>query len=125
MMRGTPVDTYQYINIKETIKCLADDSYFYEYKPTYGPGRGDSIVAGKMWMKGIPVGVIASNASGVIYIDAARKATEWMIRCGNAKFPVLFLRGSPGYMVGKAEEWGGIGKYGSDMVSRLYLSGHS
>ena len=39
-----------------------------------------------------------------------------MIRCGNSKLPVLFLQGSPGYMVGKAEEWGGIGKYGSDMV---------
>ncbi len=116
MMRGTPVDTYKYINIKDTIKCLADDSYFHEYKPTYGPGRGDAIIAGKMWMKGIPVGVVASNASGVIYIDAARKATEWMIRCGNSNLPVLFLQGSPGYMVGKAEEWGGIGKYGSDMV---------
>lgn len=116
MMRGTPIDTYKYINIKETIKCLADDSYFHEYKPTYGPGRGDAIIAGKMWLKGIPVGVVASNASGVIYIDAARKATEWMIRCGNSNLPVLFLQGSPGYMVGKAEEWGGIGKYGSDMV---------
>ena len=39
-----------------------------------------------------------------------------MIRCGNSKLPVLFLQGSPGYMVGKSEEWGGIGKYGSDMV---------
>jgi acetyl-CoA carboxylase carboxyltransferase component len=116
MMRGTPIDTYKYINIKETIKCLADDSYFHEYKPTYGPGRGDAIIAGKMWLKGIPVGIVASNASGVIYIDAARKATEWMIRCGNSNLPVLFLQGSPGYMVGKAEEWGGIGKYGSDMV---------
>jgi 3-methylcrotonyl-CoA carboxylase beta subunit len=116
MMRVSPIDTYKYINIKDTIKCLADDSYFHEYKPTYGPGRGDSVVCGKMWMKGIPVGVVASNASGVIYIDAARKATEWMIRCGNSNLPVLFLQGSPGYMVGKAEEWGGIGKYGSDMV---------
>jgi acetyl-CoA carboxylase carboxyltransferase component len=116
MMRVSPIDTYKYINIKETIKCLADDSYFHEYKPTYGPGRGDSVTCGKMWMKGMPVGVVASNASGVIYIDAARKATEWMIRCGNSNLPVLFLQGSPGYMVGKAEEWGGIGKYGSDMV---------
>lgn len=116
MMKCSPIDTYRYINIKDTIKCLADDSYFHEYKPTYGPGRGDSVVCGKMWLKGMPVGVVASNASGVIYIDAARKATEWMIRCGNSKLPVLFLQGSPGYMVGKAEEWGGIGKYGSDMV---------
>ncbi|PJC74957.1 MAG: propionyl-CoA carboxylase [Syntrophobacterales bacterium CG_4_8_14_3_um_filter_49_14] len=116
MMRCTSIDTYRYINIKDTIKCLADDGYFHEYKSSYGPGRGESIVCGKMWLKGIPVGVIASNMSGIIYIEAARKATEWMIRCGNSKIPVLFLQGSPGYMVGKAEEWGGIGKYGADMV---------
>ncbi len=116
MMRATPVDTYHYLPVKDTIKCLADDSYFHEYKPIYGPGRGDSLVCGKMWLKGLPIGVIASNASGIIYIEAARKATEWMIRCGNSKLPVLFLQASPGYMVGKAEEWGGIGKYGADMV---------
>lgn len=69
-----------------------------------------------MWLKGIPVGVVASNASGVIYIEAARKATEWMIHCVVSRLPVLFLQGSPGYMVGKAEEWAGIGKYGADMV---------
>ena len=43
-----------------------------------------------------------------------------MIRCGNSRIPVLFLQGSPGYMVGKAEEWGGIGKYGADAL-RLYV----
>jgi len=116
MMRSTPVNTYNAINIKETLKCIADDSYFHEYKPTYGLNRGESVVAGKMWLKGMPVGIIASSGTGVIYIEAARKATEWMIRCGNSKLPVIFFQGSPGYMVGKAEEWGGIGKYGSDMV---------
>jgi acetyl-CoA carboxylase carboxyltransferase component len=116
MMSATPINTYQHINIRETIQCLADDSYFQEYKAKYGLAHGESIVCGKMWLKGIPVGVIASNASGVIYIEAARKATEWMIRCGNSRIPVLFLQASPGYMVGKTEEWGGIGKYGADMV---------
>ncbi|HOD35529.1 MAG TPA: carboxyl transferase domain-containing protein [Syntrophales bacterium] len=116
MMRNNPINTYQGINIKESLKCLADDSYIHEYKPTYGLNRGETIVAGKMWLKGLPVGVIASSSNGVIYIEAARKATEWMIRCGNSNLPVLFMQGSPGYMVGKSEEWGGIGKYGSDMV---------
>ncbi len=116
MQRSTPVNTYQYLPVMETIRCLADDSYFHEYKPTYGGARGESLVCGKMWLKGIPVGVIASNASGIIYIEAARKATEWMIRCGNSRIPVLFLQASPGYMVGRKEEWGGIGKYGADMV---------
>jgi len=116
MMASTPINTYQHINIRDTIRCLADDSYFHEYKVKYGLTRGESIVCGKMWLKGIPVGVIAANAGGVIYIEAARKATEWMMRCGNSRIPVLFIQGSPGYMVGKAEEWGGIGKYGADMV---------
>jgi acetyl-CoA carboxylase carboxyltransferase component len=116
MMACSPLNTYNYIAIKDLIKCMADDSYFHEYKPTYGPGRGESIICGKMWLKGMPIGVIASNASGTIFIEAAQKASEWMVRCGNSKLPVLFLQGSPGYMVGKAEEWGGIGKYGSDMV---------
>jgi len=116
MMASTPINTYQHINIRDTIQCLADDSYFHEYKAKYGLARGESLVCGKMWLKGIPVGVVASNAGGVIYVEAARKATEWIIRCGNSRIPVLFLQGSPGYMVGKAEEWGGIGKYGADMV---------
>jgi 3-methylcrotonyl-CoA carboxylase beta subunit len=116
MMRSTPINTYSAIPIKDTLKCIADDSYFHEYKPLYGMARGQSIVVGKMWLKGMPVGVVASNATGIIYSEAAQKATEWMIRCGNSKLPVIFLQGSPGYMVGKQEEWGGIGKYGADMV---------
>ncbi len=111
-----PRDTYMAINVREVIKCIADDSYFSEYKKEYKPGRGDTIVCGKMWLKGIPVGVIASNGVGVIFIEAARKAAEWMIRCGNDKTPLLFIQNAPGYMVGKQEEWGGIGKYGADMV---------
>ncbi len=116
MMRSTPINTYSAIPIKDTIKCIADDSYFHEYKPTYGLTRGQSMIVGKMWLKGMPVGVVASNGSGIIYTEAAQKATEWMIRCGNSKLPVIFLQGSPGYMVGKQEEWAGIGKYGADMV---------
>ncbi len=61
MMRCTPIHTYNAIPIKDTLKCLADDSYFHEYKPTYGLARGETIVAGKMWLKGMPVGVIASK----------------------------------------------------------------
>ncbi len=116
MMACSPVNTYRAIEIKDTLKCLADDSYFHEYKPSYGLSRGETIVAGKMWLKGLPVGVIASNSNGIIYIESARKATEWMVRCGNSNLPVLFIQGSPGYMVGQQEEWAGIGKYGADMV---------
>lgn len=116
MMRNMPADTYQPIEVKEIIKCIVDDSYFSEYKELYGPGRGDSVICGKAYIDGIPVGIVASNKNGVIFTQAAQKAAEFIVRCGNDGTALLFIQGAPGYMVGKAEEWAGIGKYGSNMV---------
>ena len=77
---------------------------------------GDNIVTGKLRLKGIPVGVVASNGIGVIFTQAAQKATEWIVRCCRDKTPLLFVQASPGYMVGSDSEHMGIGKYGADMV---------
>lgn len=111
-----PIDPYRGINVREVIRAIADESKMIEYKKEYSPGRGDNIVCGKIRIKGIPVGIIASNNIGVIFIDAAKKATEWVIRCCTQKIPILYIQNSPGYMVGTDEEYGGIGKYGSNMV---------
>ena len=111
-----PAAIHQGIDARQVLGCIADDSYFYEYKQNYAPGRGDNIITGKIRIKGLPVGVVASNAVGIIFVEAARKATEWIVRCSQEKTPLLFLQSSPGYMVGSESEHMGIGKYGSDMV---------
>jgi len=111
-----PIDPYRGIDVRKVIACIADDSAFSEYKRNYNPGRGDTIVCGRIHLKGIPVGLVASNNIGVIFADAARKAVEWVIRCCSHKIPILYIQSSPGYMVGSVEERAGIGKYGSDMV---------
>ena len=111
-----PSAVHQGINVRAFLEAIADESYFSEYKKLYAPGRGDNIVTGKIRLKGIPVGVIAANAVGIIFIEAARKATEWIIRCSQEKIPLLFVQSSPGYMVGSEAEQMGIGKYGADMV---------
>ncbi len=111
-----PAQVNQGIDGRRFLECIADDSYFYEYKKDYAPGRGDNILAGKIRIKGIPVGVIASNAVGIIFAEAARKAAEWIVRCSQEKTPLLFVQNAPGYMVGSESEHMGIGKYGSDMV---------
>ncbi|MBW1975212.1 MAG: propionyl-CoA carboxylase [Deltaproteobacteria bacterium] len=111
-----PAKIHQGINVRTFIQAIADDSYFMEYKKMYAPGRGDNIVTGKIRIKGIPVGVIAANGLGIIFVEAARKATEWIIRCCQEKTPLLFIQSSPGYMVGSESEHMGIGKYGADMV---------
>jgi len=111
-----PKDTYRGINAREVIVSIADDSYFSEYKKEYAPGRGDNIICGRIYLKGLPVGIVASNANGVIFAESARKAAEWVVRCSTQKIPILYIQASPGYMVGSQQEYAGIGKYGSDMV---------
>ncbi len=111
-----PTDPYRGINAREVLAAIADDSEFSEYKEHYAPGRGDNIICGKIRLKGIPVGIIAANSIGVIFVEAARKAAEWVVRCCTQKIPILYIQNSPGYMVGTEEEYAGIGKYGSNMV---------
>ncbi|MGO9622694.1 MAG: acyl-CoA carboxylase subunit beta [Desulfobaccales bacterium] len=109
-------NVHQAINVRAFLEAIADDSHFAEYKKLYAPGLGDNIVTGKMRLKGIPVGVVASNGIGIIFTQAAQKATEWIVRCCQDKTPLLFVQASPGYMVGSESEHMGIGKYGADMV---------
>jgi 3-methylcrotonyl-CoA carboxylase beta subunit len=111
-----PAGIHQGIDGRAFLAAIADDSVFNEYKRNYAPGRGDNIITGKIRIKGLPVGVIASNGVGIIFFEAARKATEWIIRCSQEKTPLLFVQNSPGYMVGSDSEHMGIGKYGADMV---------
>jgi 3-methylcrotonyl-CoA carboxylase beta subunit len=111
-----PSKIHQGMDVRALLGAIADDSVFVEYKRNYAPGRGDNIVAGKLRIKGLPVGIIASNNLGIIFAEAARKAAEWIIRCSNEKTPLLFVQSSPGYMVGSESEHMGIGKYGADMV---------
>ncbi len=111
-----PAKIHQGINVRIFLQAIADGSVFVEYKKNYAPGRGDNIVAGKLRIKGITVGIIASNGLGIIFTEAARKATEWIVRCSQERIPLLFIQSSPGYMVGSESEHQGIGKYGADMV---------
>ncbi len=117
-----PAAIHQGIDVRTILETFSDDSYFIEYKKNYAVGRGDNIVAGKIRIKGIPVGVIASNAVGIIFVEAARKAAEWIVRCNQEKIPLLFLQNAPGYMVGSESEHMGMGKYGADMVRAVSCS---
>jgi 3-methylcrotonyl-CoA carboxylase beta subunit len=116
MYEMLPANVHQGINVRAFLQAMADDSEFLEYKKPYAPGIGDNIVTGKIRLKGIPVGVIASNGIGIIFTQSAQKATEWIVRCSQEKVPLLFVQSSPGYMVGSDSEHMGIGKYGADMV---------
>jgi len=111
-----PVSPYVGIDGRKFLKAISDESEFIEHKKNFAPGRGSNILVGKIRIKGLPIGVVCSNAAGIIFHECAKKVTEWVIRCSYEKIPLLFIQSSPGYMIGSDSEHAGIGKYGADMV---------
>jgi len=111
-----PISPHKGIDGRKIIAAFADESEFIEHKKNFAPGRGTNILTGRIRIKGMPIGIVCSNAAGIIFHECAKKVTEWVIRCSYEKIPLLFVQSSPGYMIGSDSEHAGIGKYGADMV---------
>ncbi|WP_262245860.1 acyl-CoA carboxylase subunit beta [Parapedobacter soli] len=114
-------------DMDEIIRRLLDDSDFEEYKAGYG----QSIICGLGRVEGWAVGVVANQRKvvkskkgemqfgGVIYSDAADKATRFIMNCNQKKIPLVFLQDVTGFMVGSRAEQGGIIKDGAKMVNAV------
>lgn len=111
----------------EIIHRLVDNSEFEEYKQLYG----QSIICGLGRIDGWAVGIVANQRKvikskkgemqfgGVIYSDAADKATRFIMNCNQKKIPLVFLHDVTGFMVGSRSEHGGIIKDGAKMVNAV------
>ena len=98
----------------DVIARVVDGSRFAEYKPDYGT----SLVTGWASIHGYPVGVLA-NARGVLFMEEAKKATEFILLANQTDVPLLFLQNCTGYMVGKDYEQAGIIKDGAKMINAV------
>ncbi|MFZ8822237.1 MAG: carboxyl transferase domain-containing protein, partial [Ilumatobacteraceae bacterium] len=97
----------------EIIARLVDGSRFATFKPEWGT----SIITGFARVHGYLVGVIANN--GIIFSEAALKATHFIELCEQRRIPLLFLQNTTGYMVGDDAEASGIAKHGAKMVAAV------
>jgi acetyl-CoA carboxylase carboxyltransferase component len=109
-----PVDLRVPVDPREVLCRLVDGSRFDEYKPTYGT----SLVTGWASICGYPVGVLA-NARGVLFMDEAKKATEFIMLANETDTPLVFLQNTTGYMVGRDYEQAGIIKDGAKMINAV------
>ena len=109
-----PVDLRVPFDPREVLARVVDGSRFDEYKPTYGV----SLVTGWASIHGFPVGVLA-NAQGVLFMDEAKKATEFIMLANQTDTPLVFLQNTTGYMVGKEYEQAGIIKDGAKMINAV------
>ncbi len=99
---------------REIVARLVDDSDFHEFKPLYG----DTIMTG--WggrIHGHEVGIIANT--GVLFVEAALKATHFINLCVQRDIPLLFLADVNGFMVGREVEQMGIAKAGAKMITAM------
>jgi len=63
---------------------------------------------------GFPVGIVANN--GILFSEAALKATHFIELCTSRKIPLVFLQNITGFIVGKDFERKGIAKDGAKLV---------
>jgi acetyl-CoA carboxylase carboxyltransferase component len=98
----------------DVLARVVDGSRFDEYKPLYGT----SLVTGWATIHGYPVGVLA-NARGVLFMDEAKKATEFILLANQVDRPLLFLQNTTGYMVGAHYEQSGMIKDGAKMINAV------
>ena len=113
-----PSMVHQGINGRGIITAIADDSHFIEYKKNYAPGRGDNILTGKIRIKGNSRGRRGLQFGG----HHLRRSGPQGRRMGGALLPgkdAAPVRSERARLHGglRIRTPGGIGKYGSDMVS--------
>jgi len=106
-------DLRQAVDVRDVIARVADGSRFEEFKPRYGP----TLVCGWASIHGYPVGVLGNN--GVLYPQAAEKATQFIQLCNQVDLPLVFLQNITGYMVGRDFEAAGIITKGSEMLNAV------
>ena len=119
--RTQPYDTYSLLD------HIVDEGSMDEYKKEYGQTLITSYAKIEGWSVGIIVNqrkVVKSKTGemqfgGVIYGDAADKATRFIANCNQRNIPLVFLQDVTGFMVGSNAEHGGIIKDGAKMVNAV------
>tara|TARA_B100000963_G_C22587125_1_gene653635 strand:+ start:67 stop:1695 length:1629 start_codon:yes stop_codon:yes gene_type:complete len=116
-----PYDSY------ELIDSLVDNNSIDEYKKEYGR----TIITCYAKIDGWSIGIVANQRNivkskngemqfgGVIYGDAADKATRFIANCNQKNIPLVFLQDVTGFMVGSKAEHSGIIKDGAKMVNAV------
>lgn len=105
-----PDDIKKQFEMREVIARLVDGSLFHEYKPDYG----NTLVCGYAYLWGYKIGILANN--GVLFSEAAEKATNFMELCDRDGVPLVFLHNITGFMIGRDYEHRGITKDGAKMI---------
>ncbi len=110
-----PDDANQPYDIRNIIKEVLDDLYFFEVQEQYAR----NIVIGFGRLGGKPVAIIANqpdHLAGVLDINSSDKAARFIRFCDAFNLPLITFEDVPGFLPGVAQEHGGIIRHGAKLL---------
>jgi propionyl-CoA carboxylase beta chain len=107
-----PVDPNQPYDIRDVVKAVVDDRYFFEVHKHFAK----NIVVGFARLDGRAVGIVANQPAylaGTLDISASVKGARFVRFCDAFNIPLITFEDVPG---GTAQEFGGIIKHGAKLL---------
>ena len=110
-----PEHSNQPYDIRDIIKPVVDEGYFFEVQEHYAP----NIVVGFARLGGNSVGIVANQPAflaGVLDIDASVKAARFVRFCDCFNIPIITFEDVPGFLPGVNQEHFGIIRHGAKLL---------
>lgn len=110
-----PINPNKPYDIKDIIRLVSDDKYFFEIHEHYGR----NIVVGFARMNGHPVGIVANqpaHLAGCLDIDSSKKGARFVRFCDCFNIPIITFEDVPGFLPGTGQEYGGIIVHGAKLL---------
>lgn len=110
-----PENSNQPYDIREIIKNVVDENYFFETQEHFAP----NIVVGFARLGGFSVGIVANQPAflaGVLDIDASIKAARFVRFCDAFNIPLITFEDVPGFLPGVNQEHLGIIRHGAKLL---------
>jgi len=110
-----PSDPRQPYDVRDLIKCIVDDSDFFEVQELWAR----NIVIGFGKIGGESVGFVCNQPlvlAGVLDVDSSDKAARFIRFCDAFNIPLITLVDLPGYLPGVDQEHAGVIRHGAKVL---------
>lgn len=115
---AVPSDLDLPFDMAAIISAVVDKDSFFPHRELYAR----EVITAFARVGGMPVAIIANNPmyrGGILFPETCRKMAAFATLADAFNFPLVFLADTPGFMVGKTAEQGGIIQHGALLFSTL------
>jgi acetyl-CoA carboxylase carboxyltransferase component len=111
-----PDDPVKPYDMREVLRCILDEGKFFEVLESYAP----NVTVGFGRIDGRTVGLVANNPrslAGCLDLKGCDKIHRFVRFCDSFNIPIVTFVDVPGFLPGVEQEFGGIIRAGSSLIS--------